>query len=51
MSFNTGNPECQAGKHGNCNGQELDPDIDEFTDCSCVCHDKAPEVAQEFTRP
>lgn len=32
------NPECQQGKHRNCNGCGWDEDIDEVADCPCLCH-------------
>jgi hypothetical protein len=32
------NPECQAKKHGNCDGIGLDTDTDQFIDCPCICH-------------
>lgn len=32
------NPECRAGKCGNCNGAALHEYTDEFVNCECSCH-------------
>lgn len=29
-------PECKAGKHGNCNGEAWDEEVDEPTSCGCT---------------
>lgn len=32
------NPECNEGKHANCNGKAWDMDKEESCDCMCDCH-------------
>lgn len=32
------NPECAAGKHGNCNGSSWDVALDAPVKCPCRCH-------------
>lgn len=29
-------PECRQGKHGNCNGDSWDNEVDDFVDCACA---------------
>lgn len=36
------NPECQQGKHDNCDGIAVDPDSGDLTSCQCDCHQEAP---------
>jgi hypothetical protein len=45
------NPECRVGKCGNCNGQALDMDLDEFVECQHHCHGNEPTTPKEYTRP
>lgn len=32
------NPECQAGKHANCDGECWDLATDKLVPCPCTCH-------------
>jgi len=29
-------PECEQGKHGNCNGEALDPVSEQIVQCVCT---------------
>jgi hypothetical protein len=41
MSFVAINPECQQGKHPNCDGKAMCdwPACDDIHYCQCSCHD------------
>lgn len=43
------NPECEAGKHGNCTGKGFDDESDDFyVDCPCSCHTSDNYIASEL---
>lgn len=43
------NPECRAGKHGNCDGSAMceDRDCDAIHECDCNCHEETPTSQEE----
>ena len=43
-------PDCEAGKHWNCDGTSWDNDADRSCDCPCTCH-TPPEHAVATVAP